>query len=57
VGSRPSGTVNLKAVAAMRERGYDLVTHGSESLADLPDVDFDFVATRGCGEVCPNVRA
>jgi len=27
VGSRPSGTVNPKAVAAMRQRVYDLTTH------------------------------
>lgn len=56
-GSWPSGIVNPKAIAAMRELGYDLSTHGSKSLDDLPDVDFDFVATMGCGDACPNVRA
>lgn len=30
-GSQPSGVVNPKAVAAMREIGYDLSTHGSKS--------------------------
>lgn len=56
-GSRPSGVVNPKAVAAMRELGYDLSAHGSKSLDDLPDVPFDFVATMGCGDACPLVRA
>jgi protein-tyrosine-phosphatase len=56
-GSRPSGVVNPKAVAAMKELGYDLSAHGSKSLADLPDVEFDFVATMGCGDACPLVRA
>ena len=56
-GSRPSGVVNPKAVAAMAELGYDLAGHGSKSLAELPDVPFDFVATMGCGDACPNVRA
>ena len=56
-GSRPSGVVNPKAVAAMRELGYDLSAHGSKSLLELPDVAFDFVATMGCGDACPLVRA
>ncbi len=56
-GSRPAGVVNPKAVAAMRELGYDLSVHGSKSLADLPDVEFDFVATMGCGDQCPYIRA
>ena len=56
-GSRPSGVVNLKAVAAMRELGYDLSAHQSKSLADLPNVTFDFVATMGCGDACPLVQA
>jgi protein-tyrosine-phosphatase len=56
-GSRPSGIVNPKAMESMRELGYDLSTHPSKSLADLPDVNFDFVATMGCGDACPLVRA
>jgi protein-tyrosine-phosphatase len=56
-GSQPSGKVNPKAVEAMRESGYDLTTHGSKSLDELPDVVFDFVATMGCGDSCPMVRA
>ena len=57
-GSKPTGAVNPRAIAAMRERGYDLSTHTSKSLNDLPtDVEWDFVATMGCGDDCPLLRA
>ena len=56
-GSRPSGKVNPKAIAAMKELGYDLSTHQSKSLDDLPDVVFDYAITMGCGDTCPLVRA
>ena len=41
----------------MRELGYDLAKHESKSLSDFPDVEYDFVATMGCGDECPYVRA
>jgi len=56
-GSRPSGKVNPKAIEAMRELGYDLTTHRSKSIDDLPDVQFDVVVTMGCGDECPMVKA
>lgn len=56
-GSRPSGKVNPKAIEAMKELGYDLTTHTSKSLDEIPDVEYDFVATMGCGDECPFVRA
>src|SRR5476651_2409979 len=56
-GSRPSGIVNPKAIAAMAELGYDLSKHPSKSLSEIPDVEYDFVATMGCGDSCPFVRA
>ncbi len=56
-GSRPSGIVNPKAIEAMREVGYDLSLHRSKALYDLPDIEFDFVATMGCGDECPLIRA
>ncbi len=56
-GSRPSGQINPKAVAAMRERGYDLSKHASKSLDEIPTVDFDVAVTMGCGDACPLVRA
>ena len=55
-GSRPSGRVNPKAIAAMRERGYDLAGHRSKGLDEV-DGPFDYVITMGCGEECPYVAA
>jgi protein-tyrosine-phosphatase len=55
-GSRPSGTVNPKAIETMKELGYDLAAHGSKSLDDVPRIGWDFVATMGCGDECPFVR-
>jgi protein-tyrosine-phosphatase len=56
-GSRPSGKVNPKAIEAMDELGYDLTAHHSKSLDDLPDVEFDFAVTMGCGDACPMLKA
>ena len=56
-GSRPSGTINPRATKSMLELGYDLSTHTSKSLLDIPDIEYDFVATMGCGDECPFVRA
>jgi protein-tyrosine-phosphatase len=57
-GSRPSGRVNPRAVEFMREVGYDLTTHQSKALGDLPVEEFEVVAGMGCGdEGCPLVRA
>ena len=56
-GSRPSGKINPKAIAAMQELGYDLTVHHSKGLADLPDVPFDVAVTMGCGDQCPNLKA
>jgi arsenate reductase len=55
-GSRPSGRVNPKAIAAMQELGYDLSVHQSKSLDDLPDVEFDAAITMGCGDECPLLK-
>jgi len=56
-GSQPSGEINPKAIAAMREIGYELSKHKSKSLEEIPQVEYDFVATMGCGDACPFVRA
>ncbi|HUQ97625.1 MAG TPA: arsenate reductase ArsC [Chitinophagaceae bacterium] len=53
-GSRPSGIINPKAIAAMQERQYDLSTHQSKSLDDVKAfAPFDVVVTMGCGDACP----
>lgn len=56
-GSQASGKVSAKAVRAMREAGYDLSSHRSKSLDEIPDVEYDLVITMGCGDACPYVRA
>jgi len=56
-GSRPSGSVNPRAIAAMRERGYDLSRHRSKSLDEVPAEGYDYVVTMGCGDECPWVPA
>lgn len=53
-GSKPSGVVNPKAIAAMKELGYDLSSHDSKSLKEVePFAPFDAVVTMGCGDACP----
>jgi protein-tyrosine-phosphatase len=56
-GSRPSGRVNPKAVAAMKEVGYDLTTHHSKGLDQFNGQQFDAAVTMGCGDECPLVLA
>ena len=56
-GSRPSGLVNPKAIASMKEIGYDLSVHDSKGLDDIPDIEYDLVVTMGCGDQCPVIRA
>jgi protein-tyrosine-phosphatase len=56
-GSHPSGRVNPKAIESMRELGYDLSRHQSKSLSEIPNVEYDFAITMGCGDECPLVRA
>jgi arsenate reductase len=53
-GSKPSGMVNPKAIAAMKELGYDLSKHDSKSLEEIKAfAPFDAVVTMGCGDACP----
>lgn len=53
-GSKPSGQINPRAIAAMKELGYDLATHHSKSLDEVKEfAPFDVVVTMGCGDACP----
>lgn len=53
-GSKPSGIINPKAIASMKELGYDLTTHHSKSLDEVKEfAPFDAVVTMGCGDACP----
>lgn len=56
-GSRPSGQVNPRAVRFMKEKGYDLSTHRSKSLDEIPGGPYEHVITMGCGEECPFIPA
>ena len=57
-GSRPSGKINPKAIAAMKELGYDLTSHHSKTLDEVKEkAPFDAVVTMGCGDACPWVPA
>jgi protein-tyrosine-phosphatase len=56
-GSRPSGRVSPKAIAAMQERGIDLSAHTSKGLDAVEQLAFDAAITMGCGDACPHVRA
>jgi arsenate reductase (thioredoxin) len=53
-GSKPSGKINPKAIASMKELGYDLSQHHSKNLDEVKeDAPFDVVVTMGCGDACP----
>ena len=56
-GSRPSGVVNPRAIKAMAELGYDLSTHRSDGLDDVPQDGYDYAITMGCGDACPMIAA
>ena len=56
-GSKPSGIINPKAVAAMKEKGYDLTRHASKSLTEVPQGPYEYVVTMGCGDACPWIPA
>lgn len=56
-GSRPSGIINPKAIAAMKDLDYDLSVHDSKSLDEIPNIPYDYAVTMGCGDACPMVNA
>jgi len=56
-GSTPSGKVNARAIAFMKERGINISKHKSKGLTKVPKVDWDALVTMGCGDACPDVKA
>jgi len=56
-GSKPSGSVNLLAVLAMKEAGIDISGQTSKGLPEPSDGEWDLLVTMGCGDACPNVPA
>ena len=41
----------------MAELGYDLRSHSSKSLKEVPQAKYDYVITMGCGDECPFILA
>jgi len=56
-GSNASGVVNKKAIKSMKKIGYDLSKHFSKALSQIPDVEYDYAITMGCGDECPHTKA
>jgi protein-tyrosine-phosphatase len=56
-GSEPAGAIDPSAVEVMRELGYDMSGQVPKSLDELPEVEFDYVITLGCGDERPMVKA
>jgi len=56
-GSKPSGIVNPKAIAAMAAVGYDLNSHTSLGLDKIPQEKYEYAITMGCGDECPMIDA
>ncbi len=56
-GSKPSGRINTMAVQVMNENGYDLTTHQSKSLGEIPQEHYEYSITMGCGDDCPLIDA
>jgi arsenate reductase len=56
-GSRPSGTINPRAIQFMAERQIDLSAQHSKSLEEIDSDPFDVVVTMGCGDACPWIAA
>ncbi|MBI4830674.1 MAG: arsenate reductase ArsC [Candidatus Lindowbacteria bacterium] len=56
-GSEPSGIVNPKAIASMKEIGIDISSRKSKGFDALPEGEWDAIVTMGCGDACPFLPA
>jgi arsenate reductase (thioredoxin) len=56
-GSKPSGEINPRTTQVMAEKGISLVGQRSKSLDEIPQGEWDYVVTMGCGDACPWVPA
>jgi protein-tyrosine-phosphatase len=56
-GCHPAEAVHPKAIAAMRELGYDMKQHYPKGLSDIPDIEYEVVVTVGCEDKCLDVKA
>lgn len=55
-GSKPSGSINPKAIKLMSELGHELTGHYSKSVETVSE-DIDYLITMGCGDSCPTLKA
>ena len=56
-GHNPSGWVHPRAIQTMIEKGYDLNGHYSKPISELPNLQFDYLVSIGCGEHCSHILA
>ena len=56
-GSKPSGRINEKAIALMKEFDCDLERHKSTGIVDLPQIKVNKMVSMGCGDKCPSIDA
>ena len=54
-GTRPAGFVHPDAIAVMKEAGIDISSQYSKGINQVPEKNFDYLVTMGCGETCPFV--
>jgi arsenate reductase len=54
-GSEPSGVVNPKAIAAMKEVGIDISSQKSKGFDAIPAAGCDVIVTMGCGADTPSL--
>jgi arsenate reductase len=47
-GCHPAECVHAKAIAAMKELGYDMQQHFPKGLSAVSDIEFDVAVTMGC---------
>jgi arsenate reductase (thioredoxin) len=52
-GSKPSGEINPRTIQVMAEKGISLAGQRSKSLSEIPEGEWDYVVTMGCGDACP----
>jgi protein-tyrosine-phosphatase len=56
-GSEPSTGIHPGALQAMTDKGYDLHGQYCKPISELPDLQFDFLVSIGCGETCAHIPA
>jgi protein-tyrosine-phosphatase len=56
-GFQPIDRIHPGAIQAMHEKCYDLTKHRCKSFQELPDLQYDFLVSIGCGELCTHIPA